>query len=65
MLPRIKKGGFGVFSVPLSGKFETWEPPKGMSVPKIEAIVGWDHKQFYGYCFLNKLESIGFNVEIF
>ena len=61
----LKKGGFGVFSVPLSGKFETWEPPKGMSVPEIEAIVGWDHKRLYGYDFLNKLERIGFNVEIF
>ena len=61
----LNNGGIAIFSVPLSGKPETWEPPVGMSVPEIEAIVGWDHKRFYGYDFADKLEKIGFQVEIF
>ena len=61
----LKKGGIGIFSVPLSGKTKTWEPPVGMSVPEIEAIVGWDHKRFYGYDFAQKLEKFGFKVEVF
>ena len=35
-----------------------------MSVPEIEAIVGWDHKRYYGYDFADKLEKFGFKVEI-
>ena len=54
-----------MFSVPLSGKPETWEPPTGMSAPEIEAIVGWDHKRFYGYDLADKLEAFCFKVEIF
>ena len=61
----LNNGGIAIFSVPLSGKPETWEPPVGMSVPEIEAIVGWDHKRFYGYDFADKLEKFGFQVEIF
>jgi SAM-dependent methyltransferase len=61
----LKKGGIAIFSVPLSGKSETWEPPVGMSVPEIEGIVGWDHKRYYGYDFADKLEKFGFKVEIF
>ncbi len=61
----LNYGGIGVFSVPLSGKTETWIPPTDMSVPEIEAIVGWDHKRFYGYDFAQKLEKFGFNVDIF
>jgi len=61
----LNKGGVGVFSVPLSGKARTWEPPPGMSVPEIEAIVGWDHKRFYGYDFAKKLEKCGFSVDVF
>jgi SAM-dependent methyltransferase len=61
----LKKGGVGILSVPLSGKTKTWEPPVGMSVPEIEAIVGWDHKRFYGYDFAQKLEKFGFEVEVF
>lgn len=61
----LKNGGIAIFSVPLSGKPETWEPPAGMSVPEIEAIVGWDHKRYYGYDFSDKLEKFGFQVEIF
>ena len=61
----LKNGGVAIFSVPLSGKPETWEPPAGMSVPEIEAIVGWDHKRYYGYDFADKLEKFGFKVEIF
>ena len=60
----LKMGG-ATFSVPLSGKPETWEPPAGMSVPLIEVIVGWDRKRYYGYDFADKLEKFGFNVEIF
>ena len=60
----LKSGGIGIFSVPLSGKTKTWEPPVGMSVPDIEAIVGWDHKRFYGYDFAQKLEEFGFKVEV-
>ncbi len=60
----LKDGGIGVFSVPLSGEQKTWEPPAGMSVPEIEAVVGWDHKRFYGYDFAEKLEIFGFKVEI-
>jgi len=61
----LKNGGVGIFSVPLSGKAKTWEPPIGMSVPEIEAIVGWDHKRYYGYDFAEKLGQVGFEVEIF
>ena len=61
----IKKNGIGVFSVPLSAKTKTSEPPVGMSVPEIEAIGGWDHKRFYGYDFAQKLENFGFKVEVF
>ena len=49
----------------MSGKPETWEPPAGMSVPEIEAIVGRDHKRYYGYDFADKLEKFGFKVEVF
>ena len=34
-------------------------------MPEIEAIVGWDHKRYYGYDFSDKLEKFGFQVEIF
>ena len=61
----LKPGGIGLFSVPLSGKKKTWEPPKGMSVSEIEAIVGWDHKRLYGYDFAEKLEKFGFKVDLF
>ena len=61
----LKNGRIAIFSVPLSGKLETWEPTAGMSVPEIEAIVGWDHKRYYGYDFSDKLEKFGFEVEIF
>ena len=36
-----------------------------MSVPEIEAIVGWDHKRFYGYDLADKLEAFCFKFEIF
>jgi len=58
----LKPGGIGLFSVPLSGKKKTWEPPKGMSVAEIESIAGWDHKRLYGYDFAEKLEKFGFKV---
>jgi len=61
----LKPGGIGLFSVPLSGKKKTWEPPMGMSVSEIEAIVGWDHKRLYGYVFAEKLEKFGFKVDLF
>ena len=34
-------------------------------MPEIEAIVGWDHKRYYGYDFADKLEKFGFKAEIF
>lgn len=61
----LRTGGVGIFSVPLSGKKRTWEPPKGMPLNEIEAIAGWDHKRLYGYDFAEKLERHGFSVSMF
>ena len=35
----------------MTGEPDTWEPPARMSVPEIEATVGWDQKRYYGYDF--------------
>ena len=61
----LKNGGIAILSVPLSGELETWEPPAGMSVTEIEAVVGWDNKRYYEHDFVDKLEKFGFKVEIF
>lgn len=61
----MKPGALGLFSVPLSGKAETWEPSAGMSVQEIEAICGWDHKRLYGFDFADKLAAVGFTVSHF
>jgi hypothetical protein len=58
----MKPGGRGVFTVPLSDEYETWEPPAGMSVAEIERTVGWDHKRLYGLDFADKLRAVGFEV---
>ena len=56
--------GIVIFSFPLSGEPENREPNAGMSMPEIEAIVGQDHKHYYGYDFADKSEKFGFKVEI-
>lgn len=58
----MKPGALGVFTVPQSGRFETWEPPAGMSVSEIERRVGWDHKRLYGLDLADKLRAVGFDV---
>ena len=47
-----------MFGLPLSRKLDAWKSPAGMSVPEIEAIVGWDHKRYYGDDFVNNLENL-------
>ena len=58
----MKPGGLGIFTVPLSDKYETWEPPAGMSVAAVESLVGWDHKRLYGRDLADKLRAVGFEV---
>ena len=58
----MKPGSLGIFTVPLSRRFETWEPPAEMSVAEVERRVGWDHKRLYGLDLCDKLRSVGFEV---
>ena len=51
-----------MLSLLTSGKPEIWEPPTGMSMLKIAAIVGFDQKRYFGYDFADKLEKSGFKV---
>jgi len=60
----MKPGAFGIFTVPLSGELETWEPPLDMTVEEVEAKCGWDHKRYYGYDFRERLASVGFEVDM-
>jgi len=59
----LKPGCAGHFSVPMSGKAETWEPPPEMPKEEVEAICGWDHRRLYGDDFVRRLEEAGFTVK--
>lgn len=58
----MKAGALAVFTVPLSNRYETWEPPENTPTKEIEQIVGWDHKRLYGLDFADKLKGVGFHV---
>jgi hypothetical protein len=60
----MKPGGLGIFTVPVSGEAETWEPPDNMPTEEIEAICGWDHKRLYGLDFADRLRRVGFDVSL-
>lgn len=61
----MRSGAVGIFTVPISDRAETWEPPPSMPKDEIEKICGWDHKRRYGNDFPQKLERAGFAVEPF
>ena len=59
----MKKGSFGIFTVPISSDKETWTPPLNMTRQEVERICGWDHKRIYGQDFEKKLNDVGFKVK--
>lgn len=60
----LAPGGQAIFTVPIQGRAETWEPPPGMSSDEIERICGWDHVRLYGLDLKQRLEDAGFACEI-
>lgn len=59
----LKKGGIGIFSVPMDvKKKETWEPPADMPKEEVDRICGWDHVRIYGTDFKERLEAVGFTA---
>ena len=59
----MKKGSYGIFTVPISSDIKTWIPPSTMPKSEVERICGWDHKRIYGKDFAKKLSQVGFIVK--
>lgn len=60
----LKRGGQAIFTVPINGRIETWEPPAGMSAREIERICGWDHVRNYGTDLKDRITDAGFEAEL-
>lgn len=60
----LAPGGRAIFTVPINGRSETWEPPASMSKAEVEKICGWDHVRLYGLDLERRLADEGFDVEI-
>ena len=59
----MRKGSYGIFTVPISSDLKTWIPPSTMPKSEVERICGWDHKRIYGKDFAKKLSQVGFIVK--
>lgn len=60
----MKKGGFGIFMVPMSNNEKTFEDFSITDPNEREIAFGqYDHVRIYGYDYVKRLEKVGFQVD--
>ena len=63
----MKKGGWGIFQVPIDYNSDTTYEDSTITDPKEREIHFWqkDHLRLYGKDYPKKLEKAGFKIELF
>ena len=62
----MKKGGWGIFQVPIDYKNKNTYEDSSITEPKDREVHFWqkDHVRLYGLDYPNKLEKVGFNITV-